>query len=214
MGTELQYAIPIDVLAAANFSLNYCVDDCTCNLIIMKHKAPEDSNSWRIQLRDLMDRVLDQHNQEIIKKTMQTHEEVFKQQVRELHRLYSIQRMLMEELKKESRHGREEDQAAGPSTRLDESDEDLCGVDLTLSIGIGGSSSTGTASKNKSIGCWESSSSNNDNTKNRSRGGDGEDCNAMSRSSNSAATVDQQQQQIKRTPHWLSQGFSLNDRTH
>ncbi|GAB4838258.1 hypothetical protein Ancab_027787 [Ancistrocladus abbreviatus] len=212
MGTELQYAIAIDLLAANNFPLNNCVDDCTCDHIIMQNKEPNEDNSLRFQLRDSMDRVLDQHNAEFIRKTMLMHEAVFRQQVRELHRLHSRQRMLMEELKAESRLGRTETQASGPSTRIDEQDEAECGMDLTLSIGIGRSSSTSTTSKNKSVGCWESSSVNNDNVKDRDRGGR-EDCNAMSSSSNSGATVDQQQQQTKRTTSWLFQGFGLNDRT-
>ncbi|KAK8487556.1 hypothetical protein V6N11_066542 [Hibiscus sabdariffa] len=40
-------------------------------------------------------------NMESIKKTMQMHEEMFKHQVRELHRLYRVQKMLMDELKRE-----------------------------------------------------------------------------------------------------------------
>ncbi|KAJ8750810.1 hypothetical protein K2173_015991 [Erythroxylum novogranatense] len=40
-------------------------------------------------------------NVESIKKTMQMQEDIFKHQVRELHRLYSVQRMLMDELKME-----------------------------------------------------------------------------------------------------------------
>ncbi|KAK8630263.1 hypothetical protein V6N13_079064 [Hibiscus sabdariffa] len=40
-------------------------------------------------------------NMESTKKTMQMHEEMFKYQVRELHRLYRVQKMLMDELKRE-----------------------------------------------------------------------------------------------------------------
>lgn len=50
-----------------------------------------------------MDRILDRTNMESIKKTMQMQEDIFKHQVRELHRAYSLQKMMMEELKKESR---------------------------------------------------------------------------------------------------------------
>lgn len=53
-----------------------------------------------------MDRVLERHNMESIKKTMQMHEDIFKYQVRELHRLYNVQKMLMEELKKEIKQNR------------------------------------------------------------------------------------------------------------
>ncbi|XP_039048465.1 uncharacterized protein LOC120189216 [Hibiscus syriacus] len=40
-------------------------------------------------------------NMESIKKTMQMHEDMFKHQVRELHRLYNVQKMLMDELERE-----------------------------------------------------------------------------------------------------------------
>ncbi|KAL1371953.1 hypothetical protein HN51_002134 [Arachis hypogaea] len=51
----------------------------------------------------IMDRMLERNNIEYIKRTMQMHEAIFKQQVRELHRLYSVQKMLMDELRKEIR---------------------------------------------------------------------------------------------------------------
>ncbi|EOY31918.1 A-kinase anchor protein 9, putative isoform 3 [Theobroma cacao] len=45
-----------------------------------------------------MDRMLERHNMESIRKTMEMHEDTFKHQVvRELHRLYSVQKMLMDE---------------------------------------------------------------------------------------------------------------------
>ncbi|XVF47669.1 hypothetical protein PTKIN_Ptkin03bG0128700 [Pterospermum kingtungense] len=50
-----------------------------------------------------MDRVLEM---ESIRKTMQMHEDIFRHQVRELHRLYSVQKMLMDELKKEIKQKR------------------------------------------------------------------------------------------------------------
>ncbi|KAJ6355453.1 hypothetical protein OIU77_005945 [Salix suchowensis] len=48
------------------------------------------------------DRMPDKHHTDFIKKTMQLHEDIFKQQVRELHRLYSVQKILMEDLEKEN----------------------------------------------------------------------------------------------------------------
>ncbi|XP_059461580.1 uncharacterized protein LOC132190566 [Corylus avellana] len=53
-----------------------------------------------------MDKKLGKHNIEYIKRTMQMHEDVFKYQVRELHRLYSLQKMVMDELKKELKQNR------------------------------------------------------------------------------------------------------------
>ncbi|KAK6235869.1 hypothetical protein QQP08_026469 [Theobroma cacao] len=53
-----------------------------------------------------MDRMLERHNMESIRKTMEMHEDTFKHQVRELHRLYSVQKMLMDEVKKEIKQNR------------------------------------------------------------------------------------------------------------
>ncbi|KAJ6435472.1 hypothetical protein OIU84_000624 [Salix udensis] len=52
------------------------------------------------------DRMPDKHHTDFIKKTMQLHEDIFKQQVRELHRLYSVQKILMEDLEKENKQNR------------------------------------------------------------------------------------------------------------
>ncbi|KAJ6673548.1 hypothetical protein OIU85_012544 [Salix viminalis] len=52
------------------------------------------------------DRMPDKHHTDFIKKTMQLHEDIFKQQVRELHRLYSVQKILMEDLEKEIKQNR------------------------------------------------------------------------------------------------------------
>ncbi|GMJ07148.1 hypothetical protein like AT5G57340 [Hibiscus trionum] len=46
------------------------------------------------------------HNMESIRNTMLMHEDVFKHQVRELHRLYSVQKILMDELNKEIKKNR------------------------------------------------------------------------------------------------------------
>ncbi|OIW14238.1 hypothetical protein TanjilG_21378 [Lupinus angustifolius] len=54
------------------------------------------------KLQDPMDRrVLEKNHIESIQKTMQMHEDIFKYQVRELHRVHSVQKMLMDEHKKE-----------------------------------------------------------------------------------------------------------------
>ncbi|RVW80654.1 hypothetical protein CK203_044352 [Vitis vinifera] len=58
------------------------------------------------KLHNSMDRILEQNNVETIKKTMLMHEDVFKHQVQELHRLYSVQKMLMKELKGEKKQTR------------------------------------------------------------------------------------------------------------
>ncbi|EXB55369.1 hypothetical protein L484_016736 [Morus notabilis] len=53
------------------------------------------------KIQKSMDRMIDKYNVDSIKKTMQMHDDIFKHQVRELHRLYSVQKMLMDEVKKE-----------------------------------------------------------------------------------------------------------------
>ncbi|XP_027366489.1 uncharacterized protein LOC113872825 isoform X2 [Abrus precatorius] len=53
-----------------------------------------------------MDRMLDRNNLESIKKTMQMHEDIFKHQVRELHRVYSVQKMMMNDLRKETKQNK------------------------------------------------------------------------------------------------------------
>ncbi|KAK1315848.1 hypothetical protein QJS10_CPA05g02373 [Acorus calamus] len=51
------------------------------------------------QLQESMDRLLEQCNRETVRNTMLKHEEVFREQVHELHRLYRVQKSLMVELK-------------------------------------------------------------------------------------------------------------------
>ncbi|XVE79973.1 hypothetical protein DITRI_Ditri14bG0100600 [Diplodiscus trichospermus] len=98
MGTKLEFAI--NPLASSQNS-NSCsftvpfVDD------YFRTRSLKD-NCQKIG----MERVLERHNMESIRKTMQVHEDTFKHQVRELHRLYSVQKMLMDELKKEIKQSR------------------------------------------------------------------------------------------------------------
>lgn len=155
MGTKLQFAS--DLLATKSFII-------------------------ASDLSDSMEKEFEQRSIEAVKKTMLKQEETFKQQVMELHRLYSVQRMLMDELKNEINEQRKrlrttattstqgtvglgnnfhiqnaKDQHAyakgnvgfefdiirpgdlnslpGPSRIGGALEEDLCGVDLTLSIG-------------------------------------------------------------------------------
>ncbi|XP_035548939.1 uncharacterized protein LOC109005122 [Juglans regia] len=100
MGTKIGYAI--DLLAASPNSKSFavlCVDDWE-HLQIRGIKG-NCSRTGVDNFGDSMEKKLENHSIESIKRTMQMHEDVFKHQVRELHRLYSVQKMLMEELKKE-----------------------------------------------------------------------------------------------------------------
>ncbi|GMI74197.1 hypothetical protein HRI_001089000 [Hibiscus trionum] len=85
MGTKLEYraiTTRANSQSSSSFSLHF-MDDY--------FKANSMDEVLRIRVT----------NMESIKKTMQMHEEMFKHQVRELHRLYSVQKLLMNELKRE-----------------------------------------------------------------------------------------------------------------
>ncbi|GLU10448.1 hypothetical protein SLE2022_272490 [Rubroshorea leprosula] len=96
MGTKLEFAVnPLAKSSKSNSFTLHCVDDWSnfrTGGLILKESC-----------QNSMDRhkMLESHNRESIRRTMQMHEDVFKHQVRELHRLYSVQRMLMDEFKKE-----------------------------------------------------------------------------------------------------------------
>ncbi|GMH17957.1 hypothetical protein Nepgr_019798 [Nepenthes gracilis] len=137
MRTKQQNATATVALAATNnLSLGNCASDCSCSFICLVSNNGQKDDSWRIECcKESMGREFDQRNLEIIRKTMLLHEEIFKQQVRELHRLYSVQRALTEELRVEVMPAEGEEYEAD---RLHEEH----GLELTLSIGAGGGSSS------------------------------------------------------------------------
>ncbi|XP_019431518.1 PREDICTED: uncharacterized protein LOC109338686 isoform X2 [Lupinus angustifolius] len=98
MGTKVEYAI--NLLETSLESNNFTVD-------VWEHYQNKGltNNHYSIganKLQDPMDRrVLEKNHIESIKKTMLMHEDIFKQQVRELHRVYSMQKMLMDDHKNE-----------------------------------------------------------------------------------------------------------------
>ncbi|KAK9275347.1 hypothetical protein L1049_022611 [Liquidambar formosana] len=106
MGTKLQSAInPLATSpTSGSFTLNSVDDWDYFQGKVLKEKYLQRTGLDKLQ--DSMDRMLEQHNIESIKKTMLMHEDIFKHQVRELHRLYSLQKMLMDELKKETEQTR------------------------------------------------------------------------------------------------------------
>ncbi|XP_030535760.1 uncharacterized protein LOC115744628 [Rhodamnia argentea] len=106
MGTELQYAI--NPLAAASPSSHIFSFHCVDERDHFQNRELKESirNTGAKKFIDPMDQVAEKHNIESIRKTMQMHEGIFKQQVRELHRLYSVQKVLMSELKKEIEQNR------------------------------------------------------------------------------------------------------------
>ncbi|WCJ42229.1 hypothetical protein M5689_023050 [Euphorbia peplus] len=102
MGTKIEYAI--DVLAPSSKSSCFSVDES--DQYYSKSQGVN-NNSFKITgLDKYHNNMPDKHNIDFIRKTMQIHEDIFKQQVRELHRVYSVQKMLMEEMKNNKKHYR------------------------------------------------------------------------------------------------------------
>ncbi|KAK7303911.1 hypothetical protein RJT34_14829 [Clitoria ternatea] len=100
MGTKIEYSI--NLLASSVESNNFTVGGVNVwENFQNKGVSNKHCSIGLNKLQDPMDRMLDRNNIESIKKTMQMHEDIFKHQVRELHRVYSVQKMLMDDLRKE-----------------------------------------------------------------------------------------------------------------
>ncbi|GMN52013.1 hypothetical protein TIFTF001_021161 [Ficus carica] len=105
MGTKIEYAInPLGASQSSKRFTVHGVDDWDH----LPNSGVKGKYSLTIGLENKIhqnsmdrNRMLDKYNVDSIKKTMQMHEDIFKHQVSELHRLYSVQKMLMDELKKE-----------------------------------------------------------------------------------------------------------------
>ncbi|KAG8049085.1 hypothetical protein GUJ93_ZPchr0009g276 [Zizania palustris] len=96
-----------------------------------------------------MDKVVRQCDMEVMKMAMLKHEETFRQQVHELHRLYRIQRQLMSDLtmaelssgrRRQPRRSRHPRRALNLQLPADEyivtaADDDMAELDLTLAVG-------------------------------------------------------------------------------
>ncbi|KAE9598728.1 hypothetical protein Lalb_Chr15g0084041 [Lupinus albus] len=101
MGTKYEYSI--NVLATSIDSNNFSVS----GVDVWEHYQNKGlTNSYyNIGVNKLQDPIMDKrelekNHIESIKKTMQMHEDIFKHQVRDLHRVYNMQKMLMDEHKK------------------------------------------------------------------------------------------------------------------
>lgn len=107
MGTKIEYSI--NILGGASEGSNSLavrrVDDWD---YFQKSGLKKKYQNTRFEdnLRNSMDRMLDKHKIDTIRKTMQMHEDTFRHQICELHRLYSVQKMLMDELKQEIKQNR------------------------------------------------------------------------------------------------------------
>ncbi|KAL2960862.1 hypothetical protein AAZX31_17G059500 [Glycine max] len=97
MGTKIEYSI--NLLATLVDSNNLAVG----GVDVWEHFQNKHQRTGINKLQGPMDRMLDRNNVESIKKTMQMQEDIFKHQVRELHRVYTVQKMLMDDLKNEIR---------------------------------------------------------------------------------------------------------------
>ncbi|KAF7806648.1 myb-like protein I [Senna tora] len=107
MGTKIEHSINL-LATSADSNNNFSISGVDVWEHYQKKGLSLSNRNPRIEIIKLkdpipMDRNLDRNNIESIKKTMQMHEDIFKHQVRELHRVYSVQKMLMDELKKEER---------------------------------------------------------------------------------------------------------------
>ncbi|KAI3444174.1 hypothetical protein Pfo_000839 [Paulownia fortunei] len=89
MTTKLQHSInPLTRAPHNNFAVNpLSIHQCFPELEVGLHKVESS-----------MDRMLELQNIESMRKTMLMQEELFKQQVQDLHRLYNLQKKLMQEL--------------------------------------------------------------------------------------------------------------------
>ncbi|XP_004146328.2 uncharacterized protein LOC101222016 [Cucumis sativus] len=72
-------------------------------LIYNNTSSPMTTTGSLDKFQEAINKMLQKGDVDAIRKTMQDHEDAFKNQVKELHRLYSVQKMLMEELRKESK---------------------------------------------------------------------------------------------------------------
>ncbi|CAJ1975883.1 unnamed protein product [Sphenostylis stenocarpa] len=103
MGTKIEYSINL-LASSAVESNNFIVGGVDVWEHYQNKGVTNNHFSFGVnKLQDPMDRMFDRNNIESIKKTMQMHEDIFKQQVRELHRVYSVQKMLMDDLRKETK---------------------------------------------------------------------------------------------------------------
>ncbi|KAJ6731555.1 hypothetical protein OIU79_002803 [Salix purpurea] len=104
-GKELEHAINLLATSQNSSSISvHCMDD----LEYLQTRGLEKNLqvSGTDKSGSSTDRMPDKHHTDFIKKTMQLHEDIFKQQVRELHRLYSVQKILMLDLEKEIKQNR------------------------------------------------------------------------------------------------------------
>ncbi|CAI8589948.1 unnamed protein product [Vicia faba] len=103
MGTKIEYSVnPLTYSVDCN---NFTLSGVDAREHYQNKEVKVINNHCSIgvnSLQDPMDKKLNRNNIESIKKTMQMHEDIFKNQVKELHRVYNVQKMLMDEHKNQT----------------------------------------------------------------------------------------------------------------
>lgn len=101
MGTELQYVLNLLSTLSTKHGDIVKIRTAEFSPISRKGLLKDKFQTGFSQIQESMERMLEQHNRESMKKTMLKQEEIFKEQVRELHRLYRVQKELMAEVRNE-----------------------------------------------------------------------------------------------------------------
>nr|XP_043627204.1 uncharacterized protein LOC122598693 [Erigeron canadensis] len=161
------------------------------------------------------------HHLHFIKQTMLKHEDTFRHQVRELHRLYNVQKNLMDDLRNDTRQNNiefspratldtnndkiisgldilrpdklEEDMLRGDDSGTAEDQIEPHDVELTLSIGP-------STSKRRTQNCYHHQMGGNDPSK----------VVIKPNLANSSTLLYNNNNQDSKRPHWLFQDLSLN----
>ncbi|XP_057753664.1 uncharacterized protein LOC130973239 [Arachis stenosperma] len=144
MGTKIEYSI--NLLATSVDSKNFTNDAGGDVWEHFQNKSLTNNNNKHFnkigdnKLQDSMDMIPDRNNIESIKRTMQMHEDIFKNQVRELHRVYSVQKMMMDELKNEIRQKKlwKNFQQSSVHNNVQPLREDLCSKERSGSCSASG----------------------------------------------------------------------------
>ncbi|XP_031480238.1 uncharacterized protein LOC116250617 [Nymphaea colorata] len=101
MGTEVQYLVNVSVdLSNSNSDVGKLRPGRADTWLSLNRRtlSIEGKSGFR-EIQGTMDKLHDWFNRDSVKRTMLKHEEIFKEQVCELHRLYRVQKSLMAELR-------------------------------------------------------------------------------------------------------------------
>ncbi|KAL5974028.1 hypothetical protein ACLOJK_030690 [Asimina triloba] len=119
MGTELQYAF--DPLATLENNNSNAVSRefrrANCWACTGQRFLKANTSTCRNRIQKSMDKSLEKYNRESVRKTMLKQEEIFREQVQELHRLYRIQKMVMAEVQGKKIELHSSGSAAPPASR-------------------------------------------------------------------------------------------------